>query len=131
MTSGAPTISNRRFGFSVGTLLAVAAALFAWRGRMTAADGAASAAFVLLALGTVRPSWLAVPHAIVRRAGLALAYVNTRVFLTLAYALILTPLGVLWRLVGTDPLSARRASARGWVPSPERLRARDHFERMF
>ena len=62
---------------------------------------------------------------------MALGYVNARVILTVAFALVLTPLGVVWRVIGKDPLTRRRRNWPGWSPYPERFRDRDHFTRMY
>jgi hypothetical protein len=65
------------------------------------------------------------------RFALALGYVNARIILTLAFALVLVPLGLLWRLIGRDPLGKRRATRPGWSPHPARYRDRTHFSRMY
>ena len=62
---------------------------------------------------------------------MVLGYVNARVILTVAFAIVLTPLGLLWRVIGKDPLARRRENWPGWSPYPERYRNPDHFNRMY
>ena len=62
----------------------------------------------------------------------ALGHVNSRVLLTLVYYLVVTPYGVVTRLVGRDPL--RRRGAKGesyWVERKTTRQAREGFERLF
>jgi hypothetical protein len=62
---------------------------------------------------------------------MVLGYVNARVILTIAFAIVFIPLGVVWRLIGRDPLANRRASFPGWTIYPARYRNRDHFTKMY
>jgi hypothetical protein len=44
---------------------------------------------------------------------------------------VLTPLGLIWRVTGKDPLSRKRARWNGWSAYPARYRDRKHYERMY
>ena len=61
-----------------------------------------------------------------------LGHVNSRVLLTLFYYLVVTPYGVVTRLVGRDPLR-RRGAAQGsyWVERKATRQTREQFERLF
>jgi hypothetical protein len=61
-----------------------------------------------------------------------LSFVTTRVILALVFFLVVTPIGVVKRLMGWDPLS-RRAERRAsyWQPYSERQRNPRHYEKMF
>lgn len=126
-----PDFKERSFGISVGTVLLLIAALLVWRGRITAAEITAGTGALLLVLGLTRPALLKYPsNAWWAMAGV-LGYINARVILTAAFLLVLTPIGLLWRLIGRDPLSRKRANFEGWSPYPARYRDRDHFNRMY
>ena len=58
-------------------------------------------------------------------------YVNARVLLTVLFGLVLTPLGLVWRVTGKDPLARRRSTWQGWSAYPSRYQDRQHYERMF
>ena len=130
MTNG-PANPERSFGLSVGAVLCALAIYFAWRGSTTAAGVGGAVGALLVVLGYVAPSLLKYPSAAWWKLAMVLAWVNTRVLLSLVFFLILTPFGVVWRLSGKDPLSRRRESWPGWTPHPERYRDRRHFDRMF
>ena len=122
---------ERSFGLSVGGVLIVIAALLVWRGRVTRAEIIGVIGAVLVVGGAFAPKLLKWPSDLWWAFAMALGWVNARVLLSVLFFLILSPLGLLWRLTGRDPLSLRRSSYPGWTPYPERLRRREHFERMF
>jgi len=59
-----------------------------------------------------------------------LGWVNSRVLLTALFFLVLTPMGLVLRLAGRDPLRLRRREGSGWSPYPPRFRDPKHYERM-
>jgi hypothetical protein len=122
---------ERGFGLSVGTVLILIALVLAWRGRAGRAEIIGAAGGILVVCGYLRPSLLTRLSDAWWRLAMMLAWVNSRVLLSLAFFLILTPIGLVWRLTGNDPLARRRATWPGWRPSSPRYRNRRHFERMF
>ena len=126
-----PRNPERSFGISVGAVLCAIAIVLAWRGRVTRAEWLGGVGAALLVLGLVQPSLLKWPSAAWWRFAQALGYVNARVLLTVLFGLVLTPLGLIWRLTGKDPLTRRRAQWSGWADYPARYRDRRHYERMF
>lgn len=126
-----PHFKERSFGISVGTVLLLIAAVLVWRGRMMTAEIMGGTGAVLLVLGLTAPRLLKWPSAVWWRFAMLLGYVNSRIILTVAFAIVLTPLGLLWRLMGRDPLSLRRRNWPGWSPYPARYRNADHFTRMY
>ena len=91
MAHKGPKNPERGFGLSVGTVLLLIAAYGFWRGRMTMAAGFGAVGFVLVTLGYLRPSWLYYPSKAWWRFAIALGYVNARIILTVAFAIVLTP----------------------------------------
>lgn len=131
MTSNAPQNPERSFGVSVGLVLCAIAALLVWRGRIGRAEVIGGLGAVLLVAGLVHPPLLKWPSALWWRFSRALGYVNARVLLTALFAIVLVPLGVVWRLAGKDPLARSRDRWPGWSPYPARYRDRKHYTRMF
>lgn len=126
-----PHARERSFGLSVGTVLCLIAFYQLWRERPAVAATAGAAGVLLLLLGIASPALLRRPSDLWWRLSHALAYVNTRVLLTIVFAVLLVPLGLIWRVIGRDPLARRRAQAPGWSPYPARYRDRTHYRRMF
>lgn len=116
---------------SVGSVLLLIAAALIWRGRIDRAEIVGAIGAVLLVLGLTAPKLLKYPSAVWWKFAMVLGYVNARVILTIAFAIVLTPVGLVWRLTGNDPLARKRQQWPGWTPSPERFRNPDHFTRMY
>ena len=126
-----PKQSERAFGVSVGLVLCAIAALLFWRDHWIRAEVIAPIGVLLLGSGLLRPAVLRVPNALWMRMARALGYVNARVMLSVIFGLVLTPLGLVWRFTGRDPLTRSRATWPGWSPYPARYRDRQHFTRMY
>ena len=131
MAPKGPQNPERAFGLSVGTVLLLIAAYALWRDRLGLAQGFGGVGLVLVSLGYLQPSWLYYPSKAWWRFAIALGYVNARIILTVAFAIVLVPMSLMWRLIGRDPLQRRRRSWRGWTPYPERYRSSQHFTKMY
>src|SRR5262245_26096445 len=127
----APNFKERSFGVSVGTVLLLISAALVWRGRLLTAEIMAPIGAVLLILGLTAPRLLKYPSAAWWKLAMVLGYVNSRIILTVAFAIVLTPLGFVWRLLNRDPLAMRRKNWQGWSTYPERYRNANHFTRMY
>jgi len=113
---------------------AVTAALGAWqiyRGRPNLAEafGAASVALIVCAMIPAGAMWFNKWWMNLAR---GLGYVNSRIVLSLLYYVVITPTGILTRMLGHDPLERRK----GHEPSYWRKRARtrqlrQEYERAF
>jgi hypothetical protein len=124
---------EREFGLIVGGVFVLLGAWWFYRGKF------ASAAYVTLTLGTllvllglVWPRALVWPNKAWMLLAEGLSFVTTRIILGLVFFLIITPIGVVKRLSGWDPLSRRSAGgASYWKPYSERQRNPRHYEKMF
>ena len=126
-----PGKGGRSFGIAFGGLCAVVALYRLWRGRSAVGELAvASALFFIVAW--VFPRLLDAPNRIWMRFARALGWVNSRILLTIFFFVIITPYGVLQRLLGRDRLGRRwRAAPPAWVPPPPRLRDSNHYDHLF
>jgi hypothetical protein len=128
----APVTDERRFGLSVGAVLGLLALIAHWRGRTEGALALGVVAAVLLGAGLVAPRLLRGPSRLWMRLGHGLAWINTRVLLTLFFVLAIMPMGLVLRAGGRDVLGRRGRRARvGWAPYPARRRDPRHYERMY
>jgi hypothetical protein len=124
---------EREFGFIVGGVLVLLSAWWLYRGKFHGlAPYTMSIGGLLIFLGLVFPRALVWPN----RAWMALAevlsYVTTRIILGLVFFLIVTPIGVIKRAFGWDPLHRRAAPGESyWKPYSERQRNPRHYEKMY
>lgn len=126
-----PANPERSFGLSVGAVLLAVAAYNIWSGATLWAQILGAVGAVLMLCGYLGPRLLKWPSALWWKFALVLGYINARVILTIIFTVVLTPIGLLWRLIGRDPLARRRASWPGWSPHPPRYRDPKHYERMY
>jgi hypothetical protein len=126
-----PVNRERSFGLSVGALLCVIGAALAWRGATMRAEAIGGLGALLLTFGWLAPSLLKYPSAAWWKLATVLGWINARVLLSLVFLVLITPMGLVWRIAGKDPLSRRRTSWPGWMPSPGRYHNPRHFDRMF
>jgi hypothetical protein len=126
-----PLEKARSFGLSVGTVLATLALVFAWRGRTGRAEVVGAIGVLLVVFGYLRPAVLRIPSDAWWAFAGVLGWINARVLLSLAFLLVLTPIGILWRMIGRDPMNRRRSQYPGWTAHASRYRDRKHFERMY
>jgi hypothetical protein len=114
-------------------VLIVLGAWFEYRGRLpSAAPFLVATGAVLVVLGFAWPRALVWPNRAWMVLAEALSFVSTRVILGAVFLLAVTPIGVIRRLTGSDPLQ-RRAPRRhsNWQPYSARQRDPKHYERMF
>ncbi len=130
----------RRFGLLFSVLFGALAAYLAWRRGLPAATLPAVISGVLLlaavALPVVlQPAWW--PWMIAAR---VLGFVNSHLLLALVFYLLFTPLGLMMRLLGRDPLGdrdfdkARTTVANGgslWQRRRDTQLPQHHYERQF
>jgi hypothetical protein len=126
-----PAHPERSFGISVGAVLLLIGGYNLWRGSTSVGQVLAVLGAVLMVLGYVRPSLLKWPSAAWWKLALVLGYINARVLLTVIFALVLVPVGLLWRVIGRDPLARRRVNWPGWSTHSARYRNPKHYERMY
>ncbi len=125
--------AEREFGLIVGGVLVLLSFWWLYRGKfpvvsqITLPIGA-----VLVLLGLVFPRALVLPNRAWMAFAEVLSWVTTRIILAFVFFVIVTPIGVVKRLFGWDPLQRRApASDSYWKPYSERQRDPRHYEKMF
>ena len=125
--------TEREFGLIVGGVLVLLSSWWIYRGKfhdlrqVTMPIGG-----LLVVLGLVLPRALVLPNKVWMALAEVLSFIMTRVILAFVFFAIVTPIGVIKRLFGWDPLH-RRAPANDsyWQPYSERQRNPRHYEKMF
>lgn len=125
--------AQREFGLVVGGVLILLSGWWLYRNkflpvvRITFPLGA-----LLILLGLLWPRALVLPNKVWMLLAEGLSFVTTRIILALVFFLVVTPIGVVKRLMGWDPLGRRGArSTSYWKPYSERQRDPRHYEKMF
>ena len=122
--------SERSFGLSVGLLCGAASVVSWWQGHHVPPIVLAAVAAVLLAGALLAPSALRVPNRLWWRLAQALAWINTRLLLTVFFAVVVTPAGLVMRLLGRNPLRPPRAGTT-WSEYSRHRRDLTHYDRSF
>lgn len=99
-------VSPRRFGLSFAAGLATLSAILLWRGRPIGRYTLV-VAFSIATLAMVAPGFLAPLERVLARIFRAVSATITYVVLTLMYYLVITPLGLVIRLLGQDLLEMK------------------------
>jgi len=125
--------AEREFGLIVGGVLVLLGGWWIYRGKF--ADAAyimSSIGVLLVGLGLLLPRALVYPNKAWMLLAEGLSYITTRIILGIVFFLIVTPIGVIKRMLGWDPLSRR--GPRGetyWRNYSERQRDPRHYEKMY
>ena len=123
--------AEKEFGLLVGGVFALLGLWWIYRGKfLSPAYALTVVGLALVFFGLVVPRLLVVPRKGWMKLAEVLAFVSTRIILGLIFFLVLTPIGLIKRAMGWDPLH-RRASTRDsyWLPYPPRDRR--HYEKMY
>jgi hypothetical protein len=126
-----PGPSHRSFGFSVGGVLCAIALFSVWRRHGLRAEILGSISGLLVVAALVRPASLTPLARVWGRIGQALGWFNSRVLLTVLFFVVLTPIGFISGLFGSDPLDRRRRGGSFWKPYSTRPADSKHYERLY
>ena len=116
---------GRAFAFPVGAAFLVLAGITWWRDHalLTQIFGAVAAGLLVAGLlvptwlGPVQRGWMALAHAISR--------VTTPIFMGIVYFVVLTPIGILRRVLGSNPVEHAPVDGSYWHTRPEKKRRAD------
>jgi len=98
----------RKFGLVVGGVFAALALVLVLRHRFNHSFQIfTTAATILIVLALVAPTRLDLIERIWMKVGTVMGWFNTRVLLTAVFFVVLTPVSLLLRLIGRDPLKRR------------------------
>lgn len=123
--------AEKEFGLIVGGVFALLGFWWLYRGKYATAAYVFSAAGSLLVIcGLVFPRLLTVPRRYWMKLAEVMAYISSRIILGVIFFLVLTPIGLVKRATGWDPLE-RRSGSRDtfWQPYPDRDPR--HYEKMY
>jgi predicted membrane protein len=121
----------RKFGITMGVAFFVLGLIILVRHKHPLFSFLISAAFFLLA--TFLPVVLKPIFIVWMKFALILSWFNTRLILTIAFSLIFTPIGLLMRLFGKDPLDRKieKNKESYWKKKESREAESLNYERQF
>src|SRR5260370_13871070 len=125
--------TEREFGFIVGGVFLLLSAWWFYRGKFsTASHITLPVGALLVILGLVLPRALVWPNKAWMALAEVLSFVSTRIILAFVFFVVLTPIVVIKRMFGWDPLLRPAAASDSyWKPYSERQRDARHYEKMF
>ena len=124
---------EREFGLIVGAILVLLGCWWLYRGKLVStAHWTIPLGALLLLTGLFWPRALVVPSRAWMLLAEGLSFISTRLILGIVFFLMITPMGVLKRLAGWDPLNRRSGPSDSyWRPYPLRQRDPRHYEKMY
>lgn len=135
MAEGVPArltpAAGRKFGLTLGIAFGVIGALLYWRGKPTRAMVAftISGLFILAGLaipthlGPVERAWMGLAHLISK--------VTTPIFMGIVYFIVMMPIGLIRRSMGSPLVPEKERSASRWQPHTPAEPLGEHMERQF
>jgi len=105
---------GRRFGLTVGTALCVLAAIGLWRGHAVVPGVLAGLGVGLVLAALAVPGRLGPVYHAWMSGAQVISKVTTPLFLGIVYLLVLTPAGLLMRLLGRNPLRHEESKTGYW-----------------
>ena len=124
---------EREFGLIVGGMFLLLSGWWIYRGKFqTVRQVTLPLGAILVLLGIIFPRALVYPNKAWMKLAEGLSYVSTRIILAFVYFFVITPIGVIKRMTGWDPLNRRAARSDSyWRDYSERQRNPRHYEKMF
>ena len=125
--------AEKEFGLVVGGVFTLLSLWWLCRGKFTGVVNVVlPLGASLTVLGLLYPRALVLPNRAWMMLAEVLSFVSTRIILAFVFFVVLTPIGLIKRAMGWDPLSRRTPSGESyWRPYSERQRNRRHYEKMF
>jgi len=121
----------RHFGLIVGGLFGV---IGLWP-VVARSEGprlwAVALAVALVVPALVLPSSLTYVHRVWMTAGEALGWINTRIILSVVFYVLVTPMGIVMRRLGRDPMQRRLEPGLVTYRAPKPARSAAHMTRQF
>jgi hypothetical protein len=109
---------GRKFGFTVGAAFAVLAGITWWRDHALLMQVFAGMSGALLLAGAIIPGRLGPVYGAWMKLALLISKVTTPIFLGIVFFVVITPIGLLMRLFGKNPLRHAPEGGSFWLSRP-------------
>jgi hypothetical protein len=122
--------AGRQFAFTVGAAMLVLAGVVWWRGSRTMAEALGAVGGALIVAGIVAPARLGPIYRAWFALAAAISKITTPIIMGVLLYGVITPVGLLMRAFGWNPLVRVRTNESAWIRRPEGSRRSD-LERQF
>jgi len=125
--------AEKEFGLIVGGAFALLGGWWLYRGKFTGvAQVILPLGVTLVLLGLILPRVLVYPNRAWMKLAEGMSFVSTRIILAFVYFGVLTPIGLIKKAMGWDPLHRRSQRQKSyWRPYSKRQLDSRHYEKMF
>jgi hypothetical protein len=125
--------AEREFGLIVGGVFTLLSCWWLYRGKFThVAPVTLPLGVLLVLLGLIVPRVLFYPNKAWMTMAEGMSFVSTRIILAIVFFGVLTPIGLIKRAMGWDPLQRRAERSNSyWQPYSKRQQDPRHYEKMF
>lgn len=123
----------RQFGIALAGILTVFGAIHFFRRRMILAQWFCGTGAVVMCLELSAPRMLKYVYSVFLKTAHAIGWFNTRVILIIIYFLLVTPIAVMMKIFGKDPLNRKieRNILTYWVKRPVPKALKEQLEKQF
>lgn len=116
----------------VGSVLLLIAAWNLYRGRTTVVVVVGGVGALLLFAGFFVPTVARHFHTYWMKLAAVLGYVNSRILLSVMFYTVVTPYGIISKLIRRNPLQRRGQPKESyWIPRKHARQSKEQFERLF
>jgi hypothetical protein len=122
---------GRRFAFTVGIALLIIAGITWWRDHFWLVRIFSILSGLLLLAGILVPGLLSPVFRAWMRLARLISKVTTPIFMGVTYFIVLTPIGLIMRLLGKNPMVRKASDGSFWISRNGEGRRRSDLERQF
>ena len=131
VSAGLTASEGRRFGFTVGAAFLLLGLAAFWRGHQWTGTVLASLGTGLVIAGLLVPTRLGPVESVWMRLAHAISRLTTPVVMGVMFMLVITPIGMLRRAVGGNPLVHQPRGDGFWIPRAGESRKSSSLNRQF
>jgi len=122
----------REFGLTIGIILVILGGIAVWRGKCVGAIFL-TLGTVLIVLGLGAPEFLKIPQKLWMGLAVAIGFFMSRLILTILFYTVITPIGIIVKLLGKDVLNERidKKAASYWIDRPAEAKTEGNYENQY
>ncbi len=123
----------RQFGIALASILTVFGAFHFLKHRIIFAQWFCGVGLIVLCLGLLASRMLKYVYAVFLKAAHVIGWFNTRVILIVIYSLLVTPIAIMMKIFGKDPLNRKicKNESSYWVKRQIIKSTKDQLEKQF